>query len=162
MTGINIRDATVSDIPLLAAIIRGSFHDVAERFGLNSENCPKHPSNCDTDRVRAEFEKGIRYCILEQSDIPCGCVALEQRDAGICYLERLSVLPEFRHKGLGTALIKHFIAEAKYLGAERIEIGIIAEHTELRNWYAAAGFSVTKTVQFKHLPFDVMFMSMSL
>ena len=41
---IHIRQATVTDIATLSKIIRLSFRDVADRFGLTPENCPKHPT----------------------------------------------------------------------------------------------------------------------
>ena len=47
---INIRKASSGDSSMLSGIIRESFCDVAERFGLTSENCPKHPSNCTQEK----------------------------------------------------------------------------------------------------------------
>jgi hypothetical protein len=37
--------ATKKDIDRLARLIRHSFADVARRFALTPQNCPKHPSN---------------------------------------------------------------------------------------------------------------------
>ena len=47
MTGksIVIRKAHSHDVSVLSGLIRDSFCDVAERFGITPENCPKHPSN---------------------------------------------------------------------------------------------------------------------
>ena len=44
-----IREAGFNDISLLAGLVRECFQDVAERFGLTLENCPKHPSHCTDD-----------------------------------------------------------------------------------------------------------------
>jgi len=40
-----IRPCTREDTAVLAETIRGAFRDVAERFDLTEENCPRHPSN---------------------------------------------------------------------------------------------------------------------
>jgi N-acetylglutamate synthase-like GNAT family acetyltransferase len=154
-----IREATRDDVPLLTTLVRTSFRDVAERFHLTPDNCPKHPSNCTPEWFETALEKGVRYYILEENKTSCGCVALEQVKPDICYLERLAVLPQFRRKGFGEALVKHIITEARKLGIRRVEIGIIAEQTELKEWYEKLGFVFTKEAQFEHLPFRVAFMA---
>ncbi len=158
-TELRIRDVSNSDIPLLTTLIRNSFRDVADRFNLTFENCPTHPSHCIDEWIESALKKGIRYYILEKENVPCGCVALEQAQPDVFYLERLSVLPEFRRNGLGELLVSHAVNVAKKLGAHRIEIGIISHQTELKEWYRKLGFSVKKERQFEHLPFVVAFMS---
>jgi len=153
-----IREATGDDVPLVARLIRDSFRDVAERFGLTRESCPTHPSHCTDEWITSAMAKGVRYALLEAGKDPCGCVAMEQARPGLWYLESLSVLPEYRRKGFGTALVRHALDEARKAGAQRVEIGIIAEHTELRDWYAKLGFLEKETVRFDHLPFAVTFM----
>jgi hypothetical protein len=59
-------------------------------------------------------------------------------------------------------MVNHAVNEAKRLGAHRIEIGIISDHFELREWYKKFGFSVKNETQFEHLPFKVTFMSKDL
>lgn len=157
-----IRDATNKDITLLATLIRNSFLDIAERFNLTPQNCPTHPSNCKTEWIESALKKGIKYYILEKKNVPCGCVALERAQSDVFYLERLSVLPQFRRNGFGEAMVNHAVNEAKRLGAHRIEIGIISDHIELREWYKIFGFSVKNENQFEHLPFKVTFMSRDL
>lgn len=154
-----IRNATDEDVSLLTSLVQDSFRDVAERFQLTSENCPKHPSNCNPEWFETALEKGIRYYILEYNRTPCGCVALEHAKPDVCYLERLAVLPQFRGKGFGKALVDYVVNEAKKLGISRVEIGIIAEQTELKEWYERLGFFVTREAEFEHLPFRVGFMA---
>ncbi len=157
-----IRDASSSDIPLLTTLVRDSFRDVAERFNLTSENCPTHPSNCATEWVESALKKGIKYYILERQNVACGCIALEQALPDVFYLERLSVLPQFRRNGFGKLLVNHALNEAKKLGARRIEIGIISHQTELKEWYKRLGFLIKKESRFEHLPFVGAFMSKEL
>jgi N-acetylglutamate synthase-like GNAT family acetyltransferase len=157
-----IREATPPEIPKLVEIIRTSFQDVAVRFGLTAANCPKHPSNCQDNWITSAMEKGARYFVLEVEGISCGCVALEQASPEVCYLERLAVLPPKRRRAYGKALVDRVLHEAKELGAQRVDIGIIAEHTELQEWYRKIGFAEQRTATFPHLLFRVLFMSLAL
>ncbi len=158
----NIRPAEPEDAVRLAAVIRESFQNVAERFRLTADNAPTHPANCQPDWVEKALAKGVRYFRLERDGEPVGCVALERADADRCYLERLAVLPRHRRQGLGAALVRHALAEARGWGANRVEIGIIAAQDELREWYEEFGFELTGTREFAHLPFTVAFMGVDL
>lgn len=142
----------------LAQLIRTAFSDVARRFGLTTENTPKHPSNCTEQWVAEAMAKGVRYYGLEIEDARCGCVALERAGEDVFYLERLAVLSRFRRRGLGRALVEHACLEARAAGATRLEIGIIDAQTELKSWYVGLGFEQTRTAEYRHLPFTVCFM----
>lgn len=157
-----IRKADISDIPILTALIRDSFLDVAELFQLTPENAPSHPSNCRPEWIESAMEKGAEYFLLENDNLPCGCVAMERAGDDYCYLERLSVLPEYRRRGYGKLLVEHVLAEARATGLARVEIAIITEHTDLQRWYESLGFGITGGKTFEHLPFGVTFLATDL
>ncbi|MFC1884043.1 GNAT family N-acetyltransferase [Thermodesulfobacteriota bacterium] len=159
---INIREAEFNEASALAGIISESFRDVAQRFQLTPGNCPKHPSNCKGHWVEKDFERGVSYFILEHIGENIGCVALEKADTDQFYLERLSVLPEYRQRGYGKALVDYIFLKAKKMGAERMGIGIISKHAELKMWYQKMGFVEVETKEFPHLPFVVSFMEYKL
>jgi N-acetylglutamate synthase-like GNAT family acetyltransferase len=159
MANFKIRVATQKDFALLTEIIRSSFRDVAKRFGLTSENCPRHASNCTVEWIEKDMDRGVAYFILEEEGRASGCVALESANSEVSYLERLAVLPDRRRLGLGRALVDHVLDEAKLSGAKRLNIGTIAEQSELGNWYRKIGFVETETREFAHLPFQVRLMS---
>jgi diamine N-acetyltransferase len=156
---IHIKKAGTVDIILLSRLIRNSHQDVAKRFGLTLENCPKHPSNCTDDWIENDLARGVIYYIMNHNDDPVGCVAVEQASPDVCYLERLSVLPEQRRKGFGRALVTNVLLKAKTLGACKVDIGIISGYNELKEWYKKIGFIEGQTKEFAHLPFRVTFMS---
>jgi N-acetylglutamate synthase-like GNAT family acetyltransferase len=157
-----IRICTKEDRQVLAETIRRSFQDVAERFGLTQENAPRHPSNCMVDWIQKDMERGITYFAIENKNHVVGCVALERANTEVCYLERLAVLPDQRRRGFGKALVNHALSESKLLGVNYVSIGIIAEQTEVKNWYKGLGFIEGETKEFPHLPFLVTFMSYSI
>jgi len=153
-----ITSAQTAHISVLTRIIRASNQDVAERFNLTAQSAPKHPSNCAESWIEATMAKGVRYYLMTAEDRPCGCVALELARPKVFYLERLAVLPSDRRQGYGQALVEYAIQEAVKAGCKRLEIGIIAEHVELRRWYEKLGFITGRTKEFAHLPFNVTFM----
>jgi N-acetylglutamate synthase-like GNAT family acetyltransferase len=157
-----IRTCTNEDTLVLVKTVQRAFQDVAERFGLNEKNAPRHPSNCTADWIIKERERGVSYFVIENEDTVAGCVALESANEETCYLERLAVLPEQRKRGFGKTLVLHVLSQAKLLGVRYVKIGIIAEQTELKNWYEKIGFVEEESKKFKHLPFRVTFMSYTL
>jgi N-acetylglutamate synthase-like GNAT family acetyltransferase len=157
-----IKQANETDISILMDILRKSFAGVAERFNLTIENCPKNPAFCTEQRIKDDFDRGLKYFILEGSGQPCGCVAFENAKPGVCYLERLAVLPEYRRKGFGKALVNHIFDMAKEMKMPRVEIAMIAKDNELREWYRKFGFVHKNTRKFDHLPFLVEFMYVEL
>ena len=159
---IRIRAADSNDISLLAGLVRECFQDVAERFGLTLENCPKHPSHCTDEWIEKDLARGATYYILENDVMALGCVAMERDGSDLCYLERLGVLPEARRNGYGRALMDHIISRANHIGAKQISIGIIADDMELKSWYLKIGFVEGETKEFDHLPFLVLFMAYTL
>ncbi len=160
---VDIIAATKEDALTLSQLIRQSFEDVAHRFDLNEENCPTHPSNCNVEWVLKAMDEGARYFILYDDARPCGCAALAHPKPDVCYIQRLSILPQVRHRGLGEVLVRYLAREARELGAKHVKIALIATHTELKDWYAALGFAIEKeSATIENLPFKVTFMSMAL
>lgn len=153
-----IREATLKDRNLLSKIISESFHDVAQRFSLTMDNCPKHPSNCTTSWIEYDMARGVQYFISYYGENPAGCVGVECPNTDVCYLERLSVLPAMRGKRFGSDLVKHALDFSASKGAKKVSIGIIAEQTELREWYEKFGFVEVQVKSFHHLPFRVCLM----
>ncbi|MCD4741131.1 MAG: GNAT family N-acetyltransferase [Desulfobacteraceae bacterium] len=159
---IKIREAKNYDVKLLSNIIRASNNDVAQKFNLTIENCPTHPSNCSVDWIEKDFARGVQYYIFEYSGIAKGCIALEYANADVCYMERLSILHEYRRHGFGEKLVEHTIDTARALGAKEISIGTIAEYTQLTEWYQKIGFIKGEIKEFEHLPFRVLLMTYEL
>jgi len=154
-----IRMAGKGYIQPLSQLIRTAHKDVADRFSLTTENCPKHPSNCTANWIENDIERGVVYYLSESEKKLTGCVALEYAAPGLGYLERLSVLPQYRKKGFGRKLTEHAFVRARQQGINTISIGIIANFLELRTWYEKIGFVEGETKTFPHLPFQVLLMT---
>lgn len=148
----------VTDAAKIAFIISKANKDVAELFDLTSKNAPKHPSFYTPHWVLSDFNRGEQYFLYADDGVEKGCVAFEQPDTETAYLNRLSVLPRFRHNGIGSALVQHILDYADSKSILTVSIGIIAEHDVLKQWYLKLGFIEGDTRKFEHLPFNVQYM----
>jgi ribosomal protein S18 acetylase RimI-like enzyme len=52
------------------------------------------------------------------------------------------VAPEFRRRGIGTALVEHSLAEARRRGFDAIMFNLVRESNPARSIYDAAGFEI--------------------
>lgn len=143
-------------------VIRKSNETIAEELGLTIENAPTNPAFLTMDGLNISMNKGLSlYCILSEN-VMIGCIGIEDsRKDGVFYLERLAVLPEHRHKGIGRKLLDFAFQKVKESGGKLVSIGIIYENTRLRNWYTKYGFEANGIKKFDHLPFTVCFMRKS-
>ncbi len=151
----NIRTATALDADLIARLVSEANRDVAERFKLTADNCPKHPSFCTAEWIRSDMARGEVYFVASLDGEPVACVATEYPNPGLAYLNRLAVLPSHRRRGLGTALTNHVLALAGERGACTVGIGLIGERLELQNGYQSLGFVAVELGRFPHLRFTV-------
>ena len=141
-----------------ARVLRNAFRTVALEFNLTKDNCTTHPSFITTRRLLENGKKGAKFFGLFSEDRQIGFIAVEKADATLYYVERLAVLPEYRHMGYGKKLMEFAFKHIKVNGGKKVSIGIIDEHTVLKNWYKEFGFEEISTKKFAHLPFTVCFM----
>jgi ribosomal protein S18 acetylase RimI-like enzyme len=155
-----MKEILEQDLEECAEVIRQGFSTVAKDFGLTLENCPTNGAFIKKERLEAEREKGhLMYGMTDGSQI-IGFMQLEKNNEELYFLQKLVVLPDFRHLGLGKKLLDYTKEQVEQLGGKRISISIIEENTVLKNWYLAYGFQVTGTRKFEHLPFTVGFMEL--
>ncbi len=154
----HIRRATEADYPLLAALIRTSFKDVAVRFRLKAKTCPSHPAFCTDEKIKNAAAKGEEYFILMEDSRAIGCVGLQRANRDVYFMEMLAVLPEYRSKGYGSYLVNHCLRLARGRSARRVVVGVIADQKELIEWYRWLGFRFKQYARFHDLPYSVAFM----
>jgi AhpD family alkylhydroperoxidase len=139
-------------------IIREAFATVAEDFNLNETNCPTNPAFTSIEKLREMKAKGLILYGLFINNHQTGFVAIEKADQSLFYMERLAVLPKFRHAGLGKKLIDFVFEYVKKERGAKLSIGIINENIILKKWYQEYGFSETALKKYPHLPFTVCIM----
>jgi ribosomal protein S18 acetylase RimI-like enzyme len=159
MSELNIMEINgESELRNSANVVRNAFKTVALELNLTRENSPTHPSFITTGRLREDRNKGVKFFGLFLGEKQVGFVAVERADVGLYYVERLAVLPEYRHRGYGKRLMEFAFEYIETNGGKKVSIGIINEQAILKNWYREMGFQEMSTRQFAHLPFTVCFM----
>ena len=151
----HLRRMSLEEIPECVQVIRKSFQTVADEFGFTVENAPRFTAFAtDEGRLYYQFheEKRPMYVYLVGKKI-VGYYSLALRDDGSAEFGNLSVLPEYRHKGIGAKLMTDAMMKAKSFGKTVMKLGIVEENQVLRKWYEGFGFVHTGTQKFDFFPF---------
>lgn len=150
-----------AELNICLEIIRKSFLTVAEEFGLTEKICPSHTAFMTADKLEKQWGDGRAMFLYYRGRNPVGYFSLCRCNSNEIELNNLSVLPEYRHFGIGKEMIEYAVNFAKQSGYKKLKIGIVEENTVLKEWYAKLGFVHTGTRSFEHLPFTVGFMERS-
>ncbi|MGD9162851.1 MAG: GNAT family N-acetyltransferase [Desulfobacteraceae bacterium] len=105
--------------------------------------------------------KPPRGCILlaEHDGQAVGCVALDEQCDGICEMKRLYIKPDYQREGVGTALCKALIEEAKKISYSKFRLATALEPA--KQLYKTLGF--VEIEPFDHVPVSgVTFMELKL
>jgi len=149
-------------LELSADIIRQSFKQVAIDFNLTPENCATNPAFITVDKLLDLKQKQVTFFGLFVSQKQVGFIGVESNPDGVYFMEKLAVLPQYRHHGYGAELMKFALEFAVKYGACKASLGTINGHTVLKNWYKTLGFHETAVKKISSLPFDVCFMEIDL
>jgi len=153
---VNIQD----DFVVLAKLLNNAFCTVAKDFGLTKENARNNSAFITGEELKALLIENREFYVYEDDGCASGFVAIEKslNEPGTFYIEKLAVIPECRHLGIGLNLMNLASDRAKELGGKRISIGLIDSNIILKEWYGKHGFVVFEIKKYDHLPFDVCFM----
>ena len=159
-----IREVRREDIPACVRVIRNSHQTVADTYGFTTENAPRYVAFAtDENRLLWHMDGEHRLMFAEEEDgIIRGYYSLLLKKDGECELGNLSVLPEYRHRGIGTALLQHSVRIAREHHCRVMRLSIVEENTVLRQWYEQNGAVHTGTEKFVFFPFTCGYMMMDL
>jgi ribosomal protein S18 acetylase RimI-like enzyme len=153
-----IREVNDHELERCADVIRRGFGTVAEEFGLTVENCPTNGAFIKTERLVIDKSKGKRMYVLIADDEIIGYMQIEEVVNNNYEVQKITVLPEFRHCGYGKIMLDYAKEKIKELKGTKITLGIIEENELLKRWYLKNGFVHVGTHKFNHLPFTTGFM----
>lgn len=159
-----LRRMSLEEIPECVQVIRESFQTVADEFGFTVENAPRFTAFAtDEGRLYYQFheEKRPMYVYLVGKKI-VGYYSLALRDDGSAELGSISVLPEYRHKGIGAKLMTDAMLRTKAFGKTVLKLSIVEENQVLRKWYESFGFIHTGTQKFDFFPFTCGYLAREL
>lgn len=141
-----------------AQVLRDSYMTVAVEFKLTRRNCPTNAAFTTPEQLQQLMERGAEFYGWYDNKKLIGFVAIEHAGEQIYYMEKLAVLPEYRHRGYGKKLADFVYSYVKDKKGERIAIGIIDKNRLLKEWYKKQGYVEKGKKEFHHLPFTVCFM----
>jgi diamine N-acetyltransferase len=151
------KNKVLSEIVHVLNISHGT---VAKEFGFTKDNNPGNNAFIDESTLKAQLNKGIDLYALSVDNKIIGCVAIEKskNETDTFYIEKVSIIPEYRNQGFGLKLMEFACTLIKKSGGKFVSIALIDAHIKLKSWYISQGFIETGTKDFEHLPFSVCFM----
>lgn len=142
-----IRQATRSDIPLLAALNRvvQDMHANAlpERFRRDA------PEDAVAQAFRTMIEAPSSYWLVAEDKEPIGFLSAEfrEREASwclvshrVCYLAGIVIAPNHRRRGVARALLENLKTEAEARGVDDIELDVWSFNDAARQAFMKLGF----------------------
>ncbi|MGX7174124.1 GNAT family N-acetyltransferase [Enterococcus ratti] len=117
---------TLSDIYLDAVRIRNQVFVVEQGVSRTRE----------IDRDEAQC---IHFVLYSEKKQPCGTVRLLPLENGKIKLQRMAILPKYRHQGLGKILVAEAEVFAKQQGYNTVLLGA---QTTAKTFYEKLGFGV--------------------
>ena len=100
--------------PPHAAAVLDVIGTVFEEYGMSFD-----PSDFDSDLLdipRHYADRGGWFSVLTDAGRVVGTVAAVPKDAAACEIKRLYLLPQYRGRGLGRALMEHILDRAREAG----------------------------------------------
>lgn len=149
------------DLSAIVKVLNISHGTVAKDFGFTKDNNPTNNAFIDEQTLRIQLSKGIDLYAMSNNNRLIGCIAIEKstKETDTFYIEKVSIIPEFRNHGYGVKLMDFAITKIKGLGGKIISIALIDSNVKLKKWYLSQGFIETVKKDFEHLPFRVCFMN---
>lgn len=144
----------LDDSLIITDIINKAFLTVAEQFNFTKENVPKFPAFINSGIINYSLDNGLKMYGYKNNDLIIGCVGYSYYKDRIYFIERLAVLPEHRHSGVGKELLQ--FAEDKIIesGGKTAEIHVVDKNIILREWYKKLNYAEIRIDEIKVLPFN--------
>ena len=125
--------APEQDLSAIVKVLNLSHGTIAWDFNFTKEDNPTNNAFIDEKTLREQLNNGIELYGLKMNNRLVGCIAIEKskREPGTYYIEKVSVLPEFRHQGIGVRLMDFATAKIKDAGGQIISIALIDSNLSL-------------------------------
>jgi len=125
-----------SDLLPIVQVLNVSHGTVAKQFSFTSVNNPKNNAFIDEETLKLQLESDIQLFGLLVNSQYIGCVAIEKskRDADTFYIEKVSIIPEYRNQGYGKKLMNFATLKIMELKGKRVSISLIDSHRTLKMW----------------------------
>lgn len=160
----NCTETNTAPLLELASVISKSFMTVAKEYTITPRNAPTNPAFITSDKIALSIDNGSEYwAFYDNNQNIVGCVSISPSiSENVFFIERLAVLPKYRHQGIGKELLNYACEEIKKRNANVVRIGIINENIILKKWYMDYGFEEIQIKKVDKLPFVICVMQKKL
>lgn len=138
---IAFRDAVEADLPAVVRLLAG------DQFGQGRERNEAPLPESYARGFQAMLVQGGRLLLAEQDGAMVGCLqfniihGVSQQGQSRAQVEGVRVDSACRGSGIGAALMRHAMAEARMAGCGVMQLTTNSERTEARAFYARLGFT---------------------
>ena len=135
------RDATEADLPVIVRLLAD------DRLGAGREQDVSPLPPCYLAGFRAMLSQGGRVILAVQDGTIVGCLqfnvlhGVSQQGRSRAQVEGVRVDSARRGSGIGAALMRHAMAEARAAGCALLQLTTNRERVEAQNFYARLGFT---------------------
>ena len=142
---LHFRRATAADVAAVVALVESAYRGQASRVGWTTEADLLDGRRTDADAVTA-IVAAPQGCLLlaEATDGLVACCRLERVRDDVTYFGMFAVRPTLQAQGIGRRLLARAedVASTRWQ-AHTMEMTVIAQRTDLIEWYARRGYLPT-------------------
>ncbi len=138
---ITFRDAVEADLPTVVRMLAD------DRFGRGRERDETPLPECYALGFRAMLAQGGRLILAEQDGAVVGCLqfnvlhGVSQQGQSRAQVEGVRVDSARRGSGIGAAMMRHVMDEARAAGCGVMQLTTRSDRTEARTFYERLGFT---------------------
>ena len=125
----NIRPATVADRPGVVAVWETVFPDD-----------PPHNAPGRVFDAKLALQDDMLLVVMD-GDAVIG-TTMASYDGHRGWLNRVAVLPQYRNRGLATAVVRRAIRALRSIGCTKVNLQIRASNSGVRRFYESLGFEI--------------------
>lgn len=133
MDKIRLRDYNQTDIPTILSVIKEAFAEYKDQL-----DPPSSAERKTIEIVKAELASA-NALVAEVEGRVVGCVFFQPQGEGI-YIDRLSVLPAYRNRGLARAMLKEIEYKANSAGYKMLLLSVRLALKKQQAYYRRYGF----------------------
>ncbi len=145
MDEVTFRIAVAADVPSIQPLVHNAYRGDRARVGWTHEADLLDTARIDEKALAESVGDASQTILLAERDgVLIGCVHVTDKGHGLAYLGMLTVDATLQGGGLGRRLIDRAEAMAReQFRAERMEMTVIVQRTELIEWYQRRGYRLT-------------------
>ena len=142
-----------NDAEIISDVLRKSFITVADEFGFTVVNAPYFTAFTNSEKIQQKLDNGFKVFAYRMNEKIVGTVGFyRENDRHI--IERLAVLPEYRHRKIGVKLMEFVENKIKEDNGKIIQLSMVDNNSVLKEWYIKLGYKLIE-IKDKKIAFKI-------